>query len=74
MKHQVLFSPKDKSKTLNMWSAAIFGSLWVKVYGNTTMVSAILTKGNNFFDFLFASLEDRALPKWGLLLKEKICS
>ena len=34
----------------------------------------ILTKGNNFCDFLFASLPDNALPKWALLLKEIICS
>ena len=30
--------------------------------------SAIFTKGNKFYDFLFASLEDRVLTKWGLLL------
>ena len=27
------------------------------------LVSAIFAKGNNFCDFLFASLEDEALPK-----------
>ena len=27
------------------------------------MFSAIFTKGNNFHDFLFASLEDKVLPK-----------
>ena len=31
----------------------------------------IFTKGNNFRDFLFASLTDIALLKWGFLLKEK---
>ena len=28
------------------------------------------TKGNNFCDFLFASLDNKTLLKWGLLLKE----
>ena len=35
--------------------------------------SAIFTKGNNFCDFLFASLDDKAYLKLGLLLKEGIC-
>ena len=34
----------------------------------------IFTKGNNFHDFLFAYLDDLALPKWDLLLKERIWS
>ena len=34
--------------------------------------SAILTKGNKFYDFLFTSLDKESLPKWGLLIKEKI--
>ena len=29
----------------------------------TMMFSAIFTKGNNFYDFLFASLDNIALPK-----------
>ena len=33
-----------------------------------------LEKGNNCHDFLFASLEDKALLKGGLLLKDRICS
>ena len=32
------------------------------------------TKGNNFQDFLFASMDDKALQKWGQLLKKRICS
>ena len=28
----------------------------------------------NFCDFLFAYVEDVVFPKWGLLLKERICS
>ena len=32
------------------------------------------TKGNNFCDFPFASLEDEAVLKWDLFLKERICS
>ena len=36
--------------------------------------SAIVTKNFNFCDFLFASLEDEAVQKFGQLLKERICS
>ena len=35
--------------------------------------STSFTKGNNFSDFLFASLDGKALPKWGLHLKERLC-
>ena len=31
-------------------------------------------KGNNILCFLFASPDNTALPNWGLLLKERICS
>ena len=34
---------------------------------------ASFTKGNNFCDFLFAFPEDKALPKWGQIIKERIC-
>ena len=40
--------------------------------GTSTFFSAIFTKGNNFYDFLFASLDNIALPKGILLLKERI--
>ena len=33
-----------------------------------------ISKGNDFCDFLFASLDDKALSKAGLLLKVGICS
>ena len=36
--------------------------------------SAIFAKGNSFYDFQFTFLKDRTFPKWGLLLKERICS
>ena len=36
--------------------------------------SATFTKGNSFGEFLFASLDQEAVLKWGLLLKERICS
>ena len=35
---------------------------------------AMFSKGDNFRDFLFAYLEDEIFPKWGLLLKERLCS
>ena len=34
-----------------------------KVYGYTSVFSAIFAKGDNFRDFLFASLEDNTIPK-----------
>ena len=36
------------------------------------MFSVYFTKGNDFRDFLFASLADIALPNMGLLLKETL--
>ena len=30
--------------------------------------------GGDFYDFMFASVEDEAFPKWDLLLRERICS
>ena len=38
------------------------------------LFSAIFTKGNNFRDFLFASLDNIALPTCGLHFMERICS
>ena len=35
---------------------------------------AMFSKGDNFRDFLFAYLEEEIFPKWGLLLKERLCS
>ena len=35
---------------------------------------ATFTKGNNFYTFLFSSLDDEAFPQGHLLLKERICS
>ena len=46
-----------------------------KVRGYTYMFfSAIFTKYDNFCDFLFASLEDEAVQKFGQPLKGRICS
>ena len=36
--------------------------------------SSMFSKGDNFLDFLLAYLEDEVFPKWGLFLKERICS
>ena len=49
---------------------------FVLVNGYTVMFSAIFTKGNNFLDFLFASMEDRAHRNGDLHVhfKERICS
>ena len=45
-----------------------------KVNGNSFSVFSIFSKGNKFCNFLFATVGDIALPKWGQLLKERICS
>ena len=42
--------------------------------GTSPFYSAIFMKGDNFYDFLFASLDKVTLSKWGLLLKKRICS
>ena len=43
----------------------------LKLMGTPPCIFVIFTKGNNFSDFLFASLADIAFPNWGLLSKEK---
>ena len=40
----------------------------------TFMVFQNVYKGNKFCDFLLASLDNKVLPEWGLLLKERIFS
>ena len=47
---------------------------FLKVYGYTFMFFCTVTKGNNFHGFLFAFLDDIALSKWDLFIKETICS
>ena len=42
--------------------------------GRTPCLFKISTKGNNFCEFQFASLNKEAIPKLGLLLKEQILS
>ena len=42
--------------------------------GTPPSFSAMLSKGDNFRDFLFAYLEDMAFLNLGLLVKEKMCS
>ena len=42
--------------------------------GSLPCFSNISTKGSNFCEFLFASTGNTTLLKWGLLLKERICS
>ena len=38
------------------------------------MRTCLVTKGNKFSNFIFASMDDEKLRKWGLLLKGRICS
>ena len=46
-----------------------------KVYGFiSTVFNHLFAKGNKLSDFLLLSLDKVALPKWGLLLKERIHS
>ena len=42
-----------------------------RVYGYTAMFSAIFTKRNNSHDLLFAALDHKTMPKWGLLFMER---
>ena len=44
------------------------------VHGYTAIFFSMFSKGGNFRNFPFAYLEDEIDPKWGLLLKERICS
>lgn len=44
------------------------------MFGYSSMFSANFAKGNNFLDFLFASLEDETIPTGSLLSKERVCS
>ena len=37
------------------------------------MFPTVVTKGNNYFDFLFAPLDNEALSEWVLLFREGIC-
>ena len=46
----------------------------LKVCGYTSIYILSFYKGDNFCGFLFSSLEGEALLKWGLLIKERICS
>ena len=43
----------------------------LNVYGYTAQFFHQFSKGNNFCDFLFASVDKEDLPKWDLALKEK---
>ena len=43
-------------------------------YMGTPTFFSMFTKGENSHDFLIAYLEDEVFSKWGLLLKERICS
>ena len=45
-------------------------SLNFKLYGYTSMFACHFTKGNNFYDFLFASLDNKPFPNKCLFLKE----
>ena len=44
----------------------------LKCMGTPPSFSAMFSKGDNFFYFLFAYLEDKVFPKMGLLLKERL--
>ena len=45
-----------------------------KVYWYTSIFYRYFSKGDDFYDFWFASLGKENLQNWGLLLKERICS
>ena len=67
MKNQALFSLKDKSKQLKCpLLQFLFGTLRVKVLRSMDMLPYFSTtfQWNIFRNFLFASPEGEALPKW----------
>ena len=58
-----------------MHLSTLFTCLYlVRCLGTPPVVSAIFTKGKNSHDFMFACLEEEAVPVGGQLFKEKICS
>ena len=42
--------------------------------GTPLSISTMFSKGDKFRDFLSAYLQHEFFPKWGLLLRERICS
>ena len=51
---------------------AFLSALGLRCMGIPPCFSTIVTKGNNFCDFMFAYLDIEAFTKWGLLSKEQI--
>ena len=58
-----LFATQAVSVLLEYLESCSFRYVEVKVDGYTSKFSAIYTKENNFYDFLFASLQEEALLK-----------
>ena len=44
-----------------------------KMYVKTSIPCCHICEGEGLFDFLFASVDHKVLPKRGLLFKERIC-
>ena len=71
MKHQALFSSKDKSKKLKCRLLQFLcGALRIKMNRYTSIVFYHFIKETNFYDFKFASLNDEAL-KHGISILER---
>ena len=47
----------------------LFEGIWV--HGHFFFI--VFTKGNNFYEFSFASSYGVVLPKWSLLVRESFC-
>ena len=80
---KILFSPiaLREAKIVHVNNFGIFECNRVKYFNHimgwmdvSPCFSAIIKKVNNFSELLFDFLDNHALPKWGLLLKERICS
>ena len=71
LKHQALFSSKDKSKKVKKINV-VCCNFCVAHKGLRCVVHLFVilmfTKGNNFCDFLFTSLKGEALPRKGYTL------
>ena len=56
----------------SIYPPSLYGLL-IRCIGTPPFFSAMFSKGDNFCELL-AYLEDKVVPKWGLLVRERICS
>ena len=79
MKTIIIMGDNITAPTLFVNKYAFNNSCYTVIYVYATLsaevfFSIIFTEGNNFRDFLFASLADITTPNWGSPVKKRICS